>query len=85
VRLLKGARVAVFRIDDECERPNAKSIRTHGGLDNERPAKAAAAIVQMHRESAHDRYRRIARVKAADHPGDPRNLRRRTRASPPGP
>jgi hypothetical protein len=54
VSLIKSARVAVFRIDDERECPDAESIRTHGCVHNERPAKAAAAIVQMNREPAHE-------------------------------
>ena len=60
--LIKGARVVVFCIDDERECPDAESIRTHGCVHNERPAKAAAAIVQMNREPAHEhcRHRRIA-------------------------
>jgi hypothetical protein len=63
VSLIKGARVVVFRIDNERERANAKSVRTHGGVHNERPAKAAAAIVEMNREPAHEhrRHCRMAR------------------------
>jgi hypothetical protein len=61
VSLIKGARVVVFRIDNERERANAKSVRTHGGVHNERPAKAAAAIVEMNREPAHE-HRRHCRI-----------------------
>jgi hypothetical protein len=63
VSLIKGVGVAVFRIDNERERANAKSVRTHGGVHNERPVKAAAAIVEMNRGPAreHRRHCRIAR------------------------